>query len=1105
MKKRIISIIAVLCMVITALPMTTMAATGLTLTKTPVANTGATIAVSGGSGTVVATSSNTAVATVSVSGTTVTVSGVSGAEGTVTVTVTRGSYTADIQVPIGYTTFSFSGRVLTVYAGSSGNYEIVAIAQSSETEYTGAEGTGELTVGSDASGNVTYTVASGYELVVGLKKKGGTYCANGVTSSSNFVVKKEATKDSTLLLDGLSITSQFTSVVTVNKDSTAAFYINALGGTVNTFTDNAVNNADTYGATADGGDGTNQYFAESAVIKCKTASNVTISGSGTLNINANAKNGIKSGASSFLTITGSVILNVQSVDNGISSENEMTIAGGTIGVTSTGDAIKAADDTDLIGVIYVTGGETTVNSGDEGLLARASVYISGGILNITCVGDGIKAEDVNETAGDVLVTGGEITIHSTGDGIAAASTTAITGGTINITCANGYTNTSYNGSSTTTPSAKCIKARVENTISGGTFTLSTPDDAIHCDGNLTIKGGTFTINTRDDAFHADYTTTMGIRGASNELINVYVGTCYEGIEGAEVVCNSGTYEIHGTDDVINAANSDLANYAYTINIFGGFYRLYTSAGDGLDSNGKLIIHNGDLEVFSQPNADNSPLDSETGISLLNGITLGVGSSQMAETPSAGVYVEFRNLSISNGKTIVIKDSSGTILKSTTAYWSVSSSANYMVFSHPALVSGNTYYLYVNGSQVATGTASGAAVDDTPWTDIASTATNVYERVTSMGTGSSYIITNASLTSPVYTLKGGTSVSSQSSTLTAVTGGYTFGTVNESNTWHMDATGHIYCTVSDVNYYLYYTSSSSGWSTTYTLGITSASASATAWSVAASGSGVTITTSATGGGGGQPGGGGMATTLYLYCSSGTWKLSSSSGGSSSYVCYLYAPAVEQAALTGTLYYVAENDEGFTMSNIQSETNILYRDSRSGSTQTLAWSNSHITTAWEPAFVNTVNGEYVLTVYYDSIAIGTVTVVIVGDQQALTVTFTGDYVATVEVPYGSTVTMPTAPDGYNYLFYLNGVEFDPATPITANITINVVLEQIVIPPTVLYGDVNNDGVVNFSDVTILYASINGAISSTINYDAADFNRDGSISFSDVSALYSALASI
>lgn len=1103
MKKRIVSVIAVFCMLLTVLPVVGSAATELTLTKTVIGNTGATIAVSGGSGTVTAQSSNTGVATVSVSGTTVTVTGVSGQKGVVTIGITRGTATAEAEVAIGYTTFSFSGRSVTVYAGSDENYEVIGIEKASETEFTGAEGTGEMTVSTDANGNSVYTVASGYELCVGVKKKGGTYAFNGSSDYANIAVKKEATKDAVLLFDGLTLKSQFTSPLTVKKDSTAKVYVNLLKGSVNALADTAVNNGDSYGPTTDGGDGSNQYYAESAVIKCKTASDVTISGGGALTITAAAKNGIKSGADAYFTIAGGTV-NVTAPNSCLGTENQMLISGGIVTLRSTGggDGIKAESDDGTLGTVYVTGGQITVNGGDEGILARSSVNISGGTFNITCDGDGIKAEDgaSTPTTGDVSITGGDFTIISKGDGISAFNV-AIEGGTFNITPNGGYTNSSYNGD--TMDSAKGIKGEVEVTIEGGTFNVSAPDDAIHCDGNLNIYGGTYTINTRDDGLHANGNLNFGIKGASNDLINMTINNSYEGMEGADIYLNSGNAAVYSTDDVINAANKNLSNHHFTINEYGGVYRLYTSGGDGVDSNGGCYFRGGDLEVYSTSNTSNDPLDTEDTLALYGGVTLGCGMNQMQGSPSAGIYVEFTNCSIKSGYSIVIKNASGTVLKSTQAYFkSSSNTATYLVFSHPALASGSTYYLYINGSSSAkTGTATGAGVDITPWCDLDSGNTNVYEQVTTMSSGSRYVITNASMASTVYTLAGTTSTTSVQSTMSTVTGGYTFGSLSANNLWYMDDAGHIYNTVNGVNYYLAYSGSSSGWSTSYSLSRTTDVSSAAAWTVSPSGSGALISSAATSSGGGFGPGGqpGMSTNLYLYCSSGTWRLATSA--SSSYICYLYAPAVAQAALTGTTYYVAENDAGFSMANIQAETSISYRSSRNATAQTLAWNNSHISYSWSPAFNSAVNGTYVLTVMYDGIAFGTVTVKIVGDQQTITITFTGAYNDTVVIAVGDSVTLPTAPEGFYYTYFINGVETDAAGPFYADTTITVVLNEIYVEPVGLPGDVDCNGEVNFADISVLYLYMLGLGELDEQGRAnADYDGDGSINFADISAIYS-----
>lgn len=1023
-----------LALVMTALPALAMNADAISLTKTPVGNTGAVITVSGGSGTVTAVSSDTDIATVSVSGTTVTVTGVSGAVGVAKITVTRGSDSKQIEVPIGYTTFSFSGRSVTVYDGSSNKYEVLGIEQASETEFTGSEGTGELTVTQDANGNSVYTAAAGYELSVNIKKAGGTFSFNGSSEYSNIMIKKESTGDANLLFDGVSIKSQFTAALTVKKDSTAAVYVRPLAGTTNTLADSAVNNADTYGPTSDGGNGSNQYYAESAVIKGKTAANLVITGEGALNINAAAKNGVKIGANGLLTVEGSV-LTVNAPNAGLSSENELLISGGTVSLTTTGDAIKAADDTDEIGKVFITGGSITVNSNDEGILAREKIEISGGTLNITAAGDGIKAENSTETSGDVEISGGEFELHTTGDGITGFNV-VISGGEFDITCANGYTNTSYNGNNPNTPSAKCIKAELDGTISGGTFTLSAPDDTIHSDGNVSVLGGTFDIWTRDDGVHSELVTTFGIRGASDDLLNLTIHTCYEGIEGADVVLNSGHCTIYSTDDLINAANGDLPNYNYTINVWGGVYRIYTNGGDGVDSNGGLFFRGGDLEVYSKSNTSNDPLDSDGMLALYDGTVLACGQNAMQGAPDTGIYVQFTNCSIRTGYSLVIKDSANNILKSTQAYFADSNNtASYVVFSHPDMVSGQTYYLYINGSSSPkTATAQGNHVDSTPWVDLDTGDTDVYERVTSMTSGSRFIVTNASANSPVYTLGGTSGVSSVQSTITSVPGGgFTFGTVNDENTYRMDESGHIYNTVGGVNYYLAYTSTG-GWNPTYNIAKTTDANSAAAWEIGSSGSAATVSCAISGGPGGGPGG--QSRRLYLYCQSGTWRVAASTSASG-YTVYVYAPSVAQAALTGTLYYSADVSDGFSMDDVFAGTVIKYRTSRTGQAVTVEWTSSHITYSWEPELDSAAAGTYLLTVCYDGIAFGTLTAVITGGTQP-----------------------PDPPQ----------------------------------PPEYVLGDANGDGAVDISDALLTLRYAMSLVSSVEQPEAADVNGDGTVGVDD-----------
>ncbi len=221
------------------------------------------------------------------------------------------------------TTFTFDGDSVTVEEGNDTNYEVV-VYDSTDTET-------EADVSEDADGNTVYSVPEGSDgqILVSIKKSGGSYVFQG-SGNGSISVKKEATGDAVLYLNGLELTSAFTSVITVKKDSTASCTIYAVGGTENTLTDNIYNNDEDY---------TENTAAENAVMKFKDSSDVTISGSGTINIKSYGKNGIK--ANGELEITGNVVLNIDSVNDAINSSGNLYITGGTLNLSAVNDAVHA--------------------------------------------------------------------------------------------------------------------------------------------------------------------------------------------------------------------------------------------------------------------------------------------------------------------------------------------------------------------------------------------------------------------------------------------------------------------------------------------------------------------------------------------------------------------------------------------------------------------------------------------------------------------------------------------------------------------------------------------------------------------------------------------
>ena len=248
MKRRFLPLLLAMVMVLSLFPAITaeIAEPTIKVEKTTIGNTGAVLDVKAegmrGRTTVTAVSSDESIADVSVSGNTVTVTGRPGAVGiasvTVTVTDREGNTRTSVQdVPVGYTAFFFEGNSVTVVAGADTKYEVTGMNIADEVDH-------DLTISTDASGNTVYTNNSDATLVVSIKKAGGAYVFAGTCTNGSINVKKEATGNTWLLLNGLDMTSAYTSPITIKKDSTAKAVITALAGTVNTLTDAALNNAE---------------------------------------------------------------------------------------------------------------------------------------------------------------------------------------------------------------------------------------------------------------------------------------------------------------------------------------------------------------------------------------------------------------------------------------------------------------------------------------------------------------------------------------------------------------------------------------------------------------------------------------------------------------------------------------------------------------------------------------------------------------------------------------------------------------------------------------------------------------------------------------------
>ena len=249
-----------------------------------------------------------------------------------------------------------------------------------------------------------------------------------------------------------------------------------------------------------------------------------------------------------------------------------------------------------------------------------------------------------------------------------------------------------------TASTKGLKSGGDLTVTGGSITVTSADDCVHANGSITVSGGTLLLASGDDGLHADDTVTL-LGG------EVTVSQAYEGIEGRFIEIGGGVIAVTATDDGLNASGGEGSfqfgrmpgNMENTVlpslHISGGTLSV-NADGDGLDSNGDLIVEGGTVTVDGPTNGGNGALDSgsESGGRILcnGGTILAIGSSGMAETfggdSAQCSFIHNYSETFPAGTKIVISDENGETLFEHTSLKPFDS----ILFSSPLLTLGKTY-------------------------------------------------------------------------------------------------------------------------------------------------------------------------------------------------------------------------------------------------------------------------------------------------------------------------------------------------------------------------------------------------------------------------------
>ncbi len=326
---------------------------------------------------------------------------------------------------------------------------------------------------------------------------GGAYRISGTLTNGRIIVNapKENVK---IILDGVSISCDYNSPIYVYKSK--ATYIYLADGTVSTLTD---------GESYKYNDEYSNEEEEEPNAALYSKSDLIIGGKGTLNVTGVYNNGITSKDTLYIT---DATINVEAKNNGITGKDCLVAEDATINVTAKGDGIRSTNTKDdTLGWIKITNSNITIDAQEDGIQAETDLIINGGTFYIKTGNGASSSQKVNnDTFGRDM-----------------------------------WGRNSKTSSSESETSMKGLKASRYITIDGNVnMNIDSADDAIHSNASLEINDGIININTADDAVHADETATI-----NGGLVNIL--ECYEGIEGADVVINSGDITIVASDDGLN--------------------------------------------------------------------------------------------------------------------------------------------------------------------------------------------------------------------------------------------------------------------------------------------------------------------------------------------------------------------------------------------------------------------------------------------------------------------------------------------------------------------------------------------------------------------------
>ena len=409
------------------------------------------------------------------------------------------------------------------------------------------------------------------------------------------------------------------------------------------------------------------------------AGNLTVDGTGTLQVTGNAKHGML--VDGNLTVNSGEIDILDTDSDGIhvngnlywNAGHLLIASAGSDGLDVSGDIIVQNGDLEIStnaesarsikvsGIFHMADGHLTVNTtgaDGKGLKCDSDLLLGGGVVEVNVSGEGangissdqhisLEGADITivsnsydgkcfKSDGTFSMTGGSVTLSHSGDiskGIKTVGEIQISGGTITID-ASGSTVLENVNNQNIPAYCTAIKSDTDIVISGGTFHITLPTTnhggkSISADGNLSISGGDFTIETHGNG--AAYTVSGNTKDS-------YTSSCLKCDGNMELL--AGTFNLTSTGTggkginaggtlvigVANASNDDLL-----LNVTTTGERITVTSGGGgpwgggeyanpkaIKSMGNLTINSGNITVNCTQNNEGGECIESKAILTING-------------------------------------------------------------------------------------------------------------------------------------------------------------------------------------------------------------------------------------------------------------------------------------------------------------------------------------------------------------------------------------------------------------------------------------------------------------------------------------------------------